>query len=76
MHSDLADSSGKVACLFGDLSQAAYFGERRVISIRTLSERYAEFDQTATWATTRNAIAVANCGTTTKAGPVVALKFG
>ena len=76
MHSDLADSSGKVAALFGDLSQAAYFGERRVISVRTLSERYAEFDQTATWATTRNAIAVANLGSTAKAGPVIALKFG
>jgi HK97 family phage major capsid protein len=76
MHSDLTDSSGKVACLFGDLSQAAYFGERRVITVRTLSERYAEFDQTATWATTRNAIAVANLGSTSKAGPVIALKFG
>jgi len=76
MESALTGTTGKVAALFGDLSQAAFFGERRVITVRTLSERYAEYDQTATWATTRNAIAVANVGSTTKAGPIVAIKFG
>jgi HK97 family phage major capsid protein len=76
MHSSLDDSSGEVACLFGDLSQAAVYGERRAIQIRTASERYIEYDQTLTFATTRNAIVVHDVGSTTKAGPVVALKFG
>ena len=76
MHSVLTDSSGEVACLFGDLSQAAVYGERRAIQIRTASERYIEYDQTLTFATTRNAMVVHDVGSTTKAGPVVALKFG
>jgi HK97 family phage major capsid protein len=65
-----------VGVLFGDLSQAATFGERRAVSIRTASERYIEFDQTLTFATTRNAMVVHDLGSTTKAGPLVALKFG
>jgi HK97 family phage major capsid protein len=76
LESGLTGTTGKVACLFGDLSQAATFGERRAISIRTASERYIELDQTLTFATTRNAMVVHDLGSTTKAGPVVALKFG
>jgi HK97 family phage major capsid protein len=73
--SDLTGTGSKVACLFGDLSQAATFGERRAVSIRTASERYIEFDQTLTFATTRNAMVVHDLGSTTVAGPIVALKF-
>lgn len=73
--SDLTGTGGKVACLFGDLAQAATFGERRAVSIKTASERYIEFDQTLTFATTRNAMVVHDLGSTTVAGPIVALKF-
>jgi HK97 family phage major capsid protein len=76
MESGLTGTTAKVAALFGDLSQAATFGERRAINIRTASERYIELDQTLTFATTRNAMVVHDLGSTTKAGPVVALKFG
>ena len=76
MQSALTGTTGTVAALFGDLSQAAIFGERRAISIKTASERYIEFDQTLTFATTRNAMVVNDIGSTSKAGPVVALKFG
>ena len=76
LESRLTGTTGQVAALFGDLSQAALFGDRRAISIKTASERYIEFDQTLTFATTRNAIVVNDLGSTTKAGPVVALKFG
>jgi len=76
MQSALTGTTGTVAALFGDLSQAALFGERRAISIKTASERYIEYDQTLTFATTRNAMVVNDIGSTTKAGPVVALKFG
>jgi HK97 family phage major capsid protein len=75
MVSDLTGTGEEIACLFGDLSQAATFGERRAVSIRTASERYIEFDQTLTFATTRNAIVVHDLGSTTKAGPICALKF-
>lgn len=76
MHSSLSASTGEVAVLFGDLSQAAVFGERRAINIKTASERYVEYDQTLTFATARNALVVHDVGSATKAGPVVALKFG
>ena len=76
MESRLTGTTGGVAAIFGDLSQAAIFGERRAISIKTASERYIEFDQTLTFATTRNAMVVSDLGSTSKAGPVVALKFG
>lgn len=76
MESRLTGTTGGCAALFGDLSQAAIFGERRAISIKTASERYIEYDQTLTFATTRNAMIVSDIGSTTKAGPVVALKFG
>lgn len=76
MESALTGTSGKVGVLFGDLAQAATFGERRAVNIRTASERYVEYDQTLTFATTRNAMVVHDLGSTTKAGPIVALKFG
>jgi HK97 family phage major capsid protein len=76
MESRLTGTTGGCAAIFGDLSQAAIFGERRAISIKTASERYIEFDQTLTFATTRNAMVVNDLGSTSKAGPVVALKFG
>ncbi len=76
MESRLTGTTAGCAALFGDLSQAAIFGERRAISIKTASERYIEFDQTLTFATTRNAMVVNDIGSTTKAGPIVALKFG
>lgn len=75
MVSDLSGTGESVAALFGDLSQAATFGERRAVSIRTASERYIEYDQTLTFATTRNAMVVHDLGSTSVAGPLVALKF-
>lgn len=74
MESNLTGTAGKVLCLFGDLSQAATFGERRGVSIKTASERYIEFDQTLTFATTRVSMVVHDLGSTTVAGPIVALR--
>jgi HK97 family phage major capsid protein len=75
LESNLTGTTGKVACLFGDLAQAATFGERRSIGIQTARERYIELDQTLIHATTRNAMVVHDLGSTAKAGPLVALKF-
>ena len=74
MEGGLSGTEDSVLALFGDLSQAATFGERRAVSIRTASERYIEFDQTLTFATTRNAMVVHDLGSTSKAGPIVALQ--
>jgi HK97 family phage major capsid protein len=74
MVSDLTGTAGEVLALFGDLSQAATYGDRRTVSIKTASERYIEFDQTATFATVRNAIVVHDLGSGTVTGPLVALR--
>jgi len=74
MESALTGTGGSCMALFGDLSQAATYGDRRSVTIRTASERYIEYDQTATYATVRNAIMVHDLGSTTVAGPIVALK--
>jgi HK97 family phage major capsid protein len=75
LQSNLTGTASTVACMFGDLSQAATFGERRAISIKTSTERFIELDQTLTFATTRNAIVINDLGDNSKAGPLVALKF-
>lgn len=75
MLGDLTGTANKIACVFGDLSQAATFGDRRAIAVRTSTDRYMEYDQTFTFATTRASMVVHDVGSSAKAGPVVALKF-
>jgi HK97 family phage major capsid protein len=75
LESRLSGTANGVACLFGDLSQAATFGERRAITIKTDTSRFVEFDQTLTFATSRVAIVAHDLGNNSKAGPIVALRF-
>ena len=75
LESALTGTTGKIACLFGDLSQAAMMGTRREVRIATDSSRFIEFDQLLTFATARVAMVAHDLGSTTKAGPIVALKF-
>lgn len=76
LESALTGTTAKIAALFGDLSQAATYGERRAVTIKTDTSRFVEFDQTLTFASARVAIIAHDLGSTSKAGPVVALKFG
>lgn len=76
LQSALSGTTGTVACLFGDMSQAATFGERRGVTIKTDASRFIEFDQTLTFATARVAMVAHDLGNAAKAGPIVALKFG
>ena len=76
LQSALSGTTGTVACLFGDMSQAATYGERRGVTIKTDASRFIEYDQTLTFATARVAMVAHDLGSATKAGPVVALKFG
>lgn len=75
LESGLGVNTGKIACLFGDLSQAVTMGVRREISIKTDASRFIEFDQLLTFATSRMASVAHDLGSTTVAGPIVALKF-
>jgi len=71
----LTGTNSQVACLFGDLSQAATYGVRREVSIKTDASRFIEFDQLLTFATARVAMVAHDLGDTNKAGPLVALRF-
>lgn len=68
------DYSNKVMVLFGDFSKACLFGDRRGITVQVLRELYAQSGIISVLATSRfdinNQFAV---GTTSAAGPVVAL---
>jgi HK97 family phage major capsid protein len=75
LESGLTGTTGKIACLFGDLSQAATYGVRRAISVKTDASRFIEYDQLLTFATARVAMVAHDLGDTSKAGPLVGLKF-
>jgi HK97 family phage major capsid protein len=75
LESRLTGTGSAISCLFGDLSQACIMGTRREISVKTDASRFIEFDQLLTFATARVSLLAANLGDTTKAGPLVALKF-
>lgn len=75
LESGLTGTTGKIACLFGDLSQAATYGVRRDISVKTDASRFIEYDQLLTFATARVAMVAHDLGDTSKAGPLVGLKF-
>jgi HK97 family phage major capsid protein len=75
LESGLGNNSGKIACLFGDLSQAVTMGVRREVNVKTDASRFIEFDQLLTFATSRMASVAHDLGDNVKAGPIVALKF-
>jgi HK97 family phage major capsid protein len=75
LESRLTGTGSAIACLFGDLSQACTMGTRREISVKTDASRFIEFDQLLTFATARVAMVAHDLGDTSKAGPIVALKF-
>lgn len=75
LESRLTGTGSAIACLFGDLSQACTYGVRREVSIKTDASRFIEYDQLLTFATARVAMVAHDLGDTSKAGPIVALKF-
>ena len=75
LESRLTGTGSQVACLFGDLSQACTFGTRREVTVKTDSSRFIEFDQLLTFATARVSMVANDLGDTSKAGPIVALRF-
>jgi HK97 family phage major capsid protein len=75
LESRLTGTANAIACLFGDLSQACTMGVRREVTVKTDASRFIEFDQLLTFATARVAMVAHDLGDTSKAGPIVALKF-
>lgn len=53
-----APASGELVAVFGDLRLGAYFGDRRALNFKTLSELYMENDQLGVVATERIDIAL------------------
>lgn len=74
LNSTLAADTSAIKLLFGDLSMATMMGSRRDIRFMVSADRYFEQDQLAIKGTQRYDISVHDLGTTTAAGPVVALK--
>lgn len=58
---------------FGDLSLAASMGTRRGITVKTSEDRYLEYDQIGIQATERFDIVVHDIGSSSAAGPLVAM---
>lgn len=67
------DLSDVAMLFFGDLSMAARLGERRGITVKTSGDRYFEYDQMGVQATERVDINVHDLGSTSVAGPLIAL---
>lgn len=69
----LTDLSDVAMAFFGDLSLAAKMGERRGITVTSTEDRYFELDQIGIKATERIDIVAHDLGSTTVAGPLIAL---
>lgn len=69
----LTDLSDVAMAFFGDLSLAVKMGERRGITISLSDQRYWEYDQVGIRATERVDILPHSLGSTTDAGPIIAL---
>jgi HK97 family phage major capsid protein len=63
-----------VVAVFGNLQMSSLFGDRSGVSIDVSTERYFEFDQLAIRGKQRFDIVNHSLGTTSVAGPVIALK--
>ncbi|MAH47558.1 phage major capsid protein [Candidatus Pacearchaeota archaeon] len=69
-----APTNGTICILFGDLSMAATFGNRRGITVKVSGDRYLEYDQIGIQATERFCIVNHDVGDSSDAGPVVGLQ--
>jgi len=68
-----ATDNNKAVIFLGNFSQAVTLGDRRGFTIRVDQSRYLEYDQIAVLGTERFDVVVHDLGSTTVAGPVVAL---
>jgi HK97 family phage major capsid protein len=74
MNSTLGADSAKIKCLFGDLAMAGALGIRQGYQLRVSQERFVELDQTLVSGVVRATANFHSLGSTSEAGPVIALK--
>lgn len=74
LDSTLGADSAKVKVLFGDFELGCIYGDRKAMTVRTSTERYAELDQTLMVAVNRFDINVHGTGTTSEVGAIVAMQ--
>lgn len=74
LNSTLGSDTSKIKVLFGDMAMAGALGIRQGYAIRVSQERLVEFDQTLVTGVVRANAVFHSLGSTTEAGPVVALK--
>lgn len=74
MNSTLGTDASKIKCLFGDMAMAGALGLRQGYALRVSQERLVEYDQTLVTGIVRANAVFHSLGSTTEAGPVVALK--
>lgn len=71
-----AGTTATIAALFGSLRQAAALGTRKEVSVETLTEKYATYNQLGVLSFARWGINAYELGNATDAGAMIALKFG
>jgi len=64
-------AAGQVACLYGDIYQAATLGSRRSMTVRRSPEVYFTSEEIAVMATERYALNIHDLGDADTAGPVI-----
>jgi len=74
MNSTLGADASKIKVLFGDLAMAGALGIRQGYALRVSQERLVEYDQTLVTGVVRANAIFHSLGSTTEAGPVIALK--
>lgn len=74
LHKGLTTATSTIIAFVGDLSLAAVLGNRRGLTIQISDQRYFEYDQLGIKGTERCTVAVVQPGTSTAAGPMIAIK--
>ena len=74
LNSTLGTDASKIKVLFGDMAMAGALGLRQGYALRVSQERLVEYDQTLVTGIVRANAVFHSLGSTTEAGPVVALK--
>lgn len=74
LNNTLGTDASKVKCLFGDMAMAGALGIRQGYALRVSQERLVEFDQTLVTGVVRANAVFHSLGSTTEAGPVIALR--
>jgi HK97 family phage major capsid protein len=73
LHTTGTQTDGSPLCLYGDMRLASMIGDRRGFALKVSTERYIENDQIALVGTTRFDIVNHGIGTTSAAGPMIAM---